>query len=257
MADFKSGYAPVDGLEIYYEIHGKGEPLVLLHGGGDTIETDFAELIPFLAPKRKVIAFERQGYGRTADIDRPFSFEQAAQDTVGLLRHLGIPKADLLGFSNGGQVALQAALRHPEAVRRLVLQSTFFNRGACDPAFWEGFKHAKPDDMPAELKRAYLKKAPDPARFPVFFYKCVKLMLDFKGWTEEEIASIQAPALVLIGDRDIVKPEHALGMSRLIAHSRLAVLPDTDHMSMPRRAGWAAPMVEAFLGAPVPQANSK
>jgi pimeloyl-ACP methyl ester carboxylesterase len=138
--DYQSGYAPVDGLKIYYEVHGKGTPLVLLHGGGDTIETDFKDLIPLLARKYQVIAFERQGYGHTADIDRPFSFEQAAKDTVGLLKYLGIPKADLMGFSNGGHVALQAAISYPQAVRKLVLQSTFFSRDALRSRLLGGFQ---------------------------------------------------------------------------------------------------------------------
>src|SRR5712675_2601322 len=121
------GYAPVNGLQLYYEIHGKpakdGAPLVLLHGGGSNIETSFGKLIPMLSRTRQVIAFEQQGHGRTADVDRPFSFAQSAEDAVALLRHLEVPKVDLFGYSNGGHIALQIALDHPEVVRKLILES--------------------------------------------------------------------------------------------------------------------------------------
>src|SRR5438128_6125299 len=140
------GYAPVNGLQLYYEIHGNpaknGVPLVLLHGGGSTIETSFGKLIPLVSKTRQVIAFEQQGHGHTADIDRPFSFEQSAEDAVALLRYLKIPKADFFGYSNGGHIALQVALSHPEVVRRLILESAMYSREGADPRFWEGFEHA-------------------------------------------------------------------------------------------------------------------
>ena len=141
------GYAPVSGLQMYYEIHGSGgTPLVLLHGGGSTIETSFAKLLPLLSRNRQVIAFEQQGHGHTADVDRPFSFEQSAEDAVALLRYLKIPKADFFGYSNGGHIALQVALSHPEVVRRLILESAMYSREGADPRFWEGFEHAKLED---------------------------------------------------------------------------------------------------------------
>lgn len=116
--EIQKGYAPVNGLELYYEIHGSAAPsvppLILLHGGGDTIQTSFGHVLPGLARDRQVIAFEQQGYGHTADIaDRPFTFEQSADDTAALLEHLQVPRADVLGFSAGGTIALQVALRHP------------------------------------------------------------------------------------------------------------------------------------------------
>src|SRR5919204_1702074 len=137
------GYAPVNGLQLYYEIHGKpakdGVPLVLLHGGGSAIETSFARLLPLVSKSRQVIAFEQQGHGHTADVDRPFSFGQSAEDTVALLRHLHVAKADFLGYSNGGHITLEIALRHPGIVRSLILESVFFSRDGTDPQFWEGF----------------------------------------------------------------------------------------------------------------------
>ena len=142
---------------MYYEIYGsdigRSLPLILLHGGGSTIETSFGKVLPALAKNRQVIAFEQQGHGHTADIDRPFTFEQSAEDTVALLQFLKIKQADLFGYSNGGHIALEVALRHPDLVRKLVLESIMITRDGSDPAFWESFKHAKQADMPTELQR--------------------------------------------------------------------------------------------------------
>lgn len=249
----KSGYASVNGLKVYYEVHGTPEaqnpPLVLVHGGGSTIETSFGEILPALVKTRQVIAFEQQGHGRTADVDRPFSFEESAEDTVGLLRFLKVQKADLFGYSNGGHIALQVAISHPEFVRKLIVESAMFSRDGSDPQFWESFQHAKLGDMPSELREAYLREAPRPQDLPTFFAKSVQRMLNFKGWTREEIKSIEAPTLLVIGDRDIVRPEHAVEMFRLLPHAQLAVLPGTDHMTIVRRGRWEIPMIEAFLAA--------
>jgi pimeloyl-ACP methyl ester carboxylesterase len=259
---FQSGYAPVNGLKMYYEIHGSNTggkpPLVLLHGGGSTIETSFGKILPALAKDRQVIACEQQGHGHTADIiDRPFTFEQSAEDTVALLQYLKVKKADFLGYSNGGHIALEIALRHPNVVRKLVFESIMFNREGSDPAFWESFKHAKLEDMPQELREAYQKTAPRPEDLPTFFAKSVERMLNFKGWTNEEIRSIKTPALVIMGDRDVASPEHAVLMFRLLPNSQLAIVPDTDHMRIVKRADWLVPMIEAFLELPVPQNRQK
>ena len=256
----ESGYAPVNGLRMYYEVHGrvhdKNPPLILLHGGGSTIETSFGEVLPALARNRQVIAFEQQGHGRTADIvDRPFTFEQSADDTAGLLRHLKIGKADIFGYSNGGQIALQLALRHPGLVRKMVVESAMFNRDGSDPGFWNSFERAKLDDMPPELREAYLGVAPHPEDLQTFFTKSVQRMMNFKGWTPEEIRSINAPTLVVIGDHDIVRPEHAVLMFRLLPSAQLAVLPGTDHMSIVRRSDRLVPMIETFLDSPMPSAR--
>lgn len=257
----RSGYAPVNGLRMYYEIHGspsgQSPPLVLLHGGGSTIETSFGKVLPSLAKTRQVIAFEQQGHGHTTDIDRPFTFEQSAEDTVALLRYLKIEKADLFGYSNGGHIAIQIAVRHPDWARKLVVESAMFQRDGSDPGFWESFKHAKLADMPVELQEAYLRVAPHPEDLPRFFAKRVQRMLDFKGWTPEEIHSVDAPILVIIGDHDIVRPEHAVLMFRLLPNAQLAVLPGTDHMTIVNRSGWLSSMIEAFLDTPVPQPRPK
>ena len=245
------GQALVHGLQLYYEMHGNpakdGVPLVLLHGGGSTLETSFGKLIPLVSKTRQVIAFEQQGHGHTADIDRPFSFAQSAEDAVALLRHLHVAKADFLGYSNGGHISLEIALRHPEVVRSLILQSVFFSREGTDARFWEGFDHAKLDDMPPELKKAYLATAPHPEQLPSFFAKSVQRMREFKGWTPAQIRTIRAPTLLVLGDRDIVLVEHAAQMQRLLPDARLAVLPAADHLAMTERAADVAPMIDAFL----------
>jgi pimeloyl-ACP methyl ester carboxylesterase len=258
----RSGYAPVNGLKMYYEVYGsangKVPPLVLLHGGGSTIETSFGKVLPALAKTRQVIAFEQQGHGRTADIvDRPFTFEQSADDAAGLLRHLNIGKADFFGYSNGGHIALQMAISHPGLVRKLVVESAMFHRDGSDPGFWKSFEHAKLGDMPPELRGAYLGVAPHPEDLPTFFAKSVQRMLNFKGWTPEDIQSIDAPTLVMIGDRDIVTPEHAVRMFRLLPNAQLAVLPGTDHMTIVNRSDWLVPMIGTFLDSPMPPARPK
>jgi pimeloyl-ACP methyl ester carboxylesterase len=150
-------YAAVNGLNIYYEIHGAGgTPLVLLHGGGSTIEISFAAVLPSLAKTRQVVAFEQQGHGHTADIaDRPFTFEQSADDAVALLQYLKIEKADFFGYSNGGSIAMQIAIRHPQRVRKLVVESAMYKRDGMVPGFWESMQRAKLENMPAELQQAY------------------------------------------------------------------------------------------------------
>lgn len=220
-------YAEVNGLKIYYEVHGAGKlPLVLLHGGGSTIETTFGKVLPLFAKHRRVIAYEQQGHGRTADIvDRPFSFEQSADDAAGLLRRLRIDKADFFGFSNGGSTALQIAIRHPKLVRKMVVASAMYKRDGLYPEFWDFMRAAKLDNMPPLLKDAYREAAPNPDRLQLFHDKCVKRMIDFKDWPDDAIRSIAAPTMLLIGDADCVRPEHAVEMFRLLPHSHLAVLP--------------------------------
>jgi pimeloyl-ACP methyl ester carboxylesterase len=251
MALAVANYAPIDGLQLYYEVHGAvakdGVPLLLLHGGGSTIGTSFGKLIPLVSKTRQVIAFEQQGHGHTADVDRPFSFEQSAEDAVALLRHLGVGKADVFGYSNGGHIALEIALRHPEVVRSLVLESVMASRDGTDPGFWQGFEHAKLDDMPPDLKRAYLATAPHPEQLPSFFAKSVQRMREFKGWTPAQLRTIRAPALLVLGDRDVVRVEHAAQMQRQLPDARLAVLPAADHMAMTERAAEVAAMLDQFL----------
>lgn len=254
----RSGYAPVNGLRIYYEVHGEANParppLVLLHGGGDTIETNFSAVLPALARERQVIAFEQQGYGRTADIaDRPFSFDRSADDTAALLDHLHVRQADLFGFSNGGTIALQLAIRHPQVVRRLVVASTLVKRDGAYPWLWDAMAKAKLENMPKELQEAYLKVAPQPENLRLMHDKAAQRMRDFKDIPDEALRGIQAPTLIVVGDADVIRPEHAVELFRLLPHAQLAVFPGTDHMRVTARAEWLAPMIDAFLDAPAAQ----
>ncbi len=248
----QTGYAPVNGLRIYFEIHGVANPaqppLVLLHGGGDTIGTSFGQILPTLARHRQVIAFEQQGYGHTADIvERAFSFEQSADDTAALLNYLKIEKADLFGFSNGGTIALQVAIRHPEAVRKLVLASALATRDGAYPWLWQAMDNARLENMPKELQAAYLEVAPHPENLHLFHDKAAQRVRDFKDIPTEAIRGITAPTLVVVGDADVVRPEHAVDTFRLLQKAQLAVLPGTDHMKVTSRVDWLVPMIDGFL----------
>jgi len=211
----------VNGLRIYYEVYGPaaGTPLVLLHGGDPAIETSWTRALPALARNHRVIAFDQQGHGRTADADRPFTFEGSADDTAALLAYLNVPKADLMGFSNGASIAMQVAIRHPQLVRRLVLISGMARRDDLRPEFWEGMRKATLKDMPPELAEAYRKVAPHPERLPSFFQKSRDRMLGFRDWPDAAVRSIAAPTLVVIGDADVVRPEGALELVNRLPHA--------------------------------------
>lgn len=250
-------YAAVNGLKMYYEIHGSGRPLVLIHGGGSTIESTFGRILPVLAKTHRVIAVELQAHGHTLDIDRPLSFEQDADDVAALLQQLHIEKADIMGFSNGGTTALQIAIRHPARVNKLVLAAATYKRDGMPPGFFDGFQHASLEkSMPQPLKDAYLKANPDPTGLQKMFDRDVARMAAFKDIGAAEIKAIQAPTLVINGDADVVRPEHALELARTLPHAKLAILPGahgeyigeicaTDpHSKMP---ALTTAMIEEFL----------
>jgi pimeloyl-ACP methyl ester carboxylesterase len=243
-------YATVNGLRMYYEVHGSGPPLVLLHGGGSTIYTSFGKVLPGLARTRRVIAPEEQGHGHTADIDRPLTFEQTADDVAALLHQLGIARADFFGFSNGGNVALQIAIRHPALVRRLIVASAFFTNDGISPEIRQSFKHGSPEGMPAELREAYLKAAPAPQQLPVLVAKLMKRLIEFKDLPPESLRGITAPTMIMIADSDVPRPEHAVEMFRLLPHAQLAVVPGTDHMTLLDRADLQLALIARFLDQP-------
>jgi len=225
--DFK-GYAPVNGLQFYYEIYGSGKmPLVLIHGGGSTIETTFGNILSLLTVNGEVIAVELQAHGRTSDRESASSFEQDTDDVTTLLKYLKIPKADFFGFSNGGNTAMQIGIRHPEMVNKLIVASSFYKRDGLIPGFFENLQKASLDNMPAPLKTAYLQVAKDKNHLQVMFDKDRGRMLQFKDWTDEDMASIKAPTLLIIGDHDVVTPEHAVRMSHLMPHAELTIMPGT------------------------------
>ncbi|MCI0506244.1 MAG: alpha/beta hydrolase [Gammaproteobacteria bacterium] len=254
-------YADVNGIRMYYEIHGQadGAPLVLLHGGGSTIDVTFGKILPFLARSRRVIAIEEQGHGRTSDRDQPVRFETSADDVAVLLGYLNIEKADLFGFSNGASVALQAAIRHPHVVRKLVFASSMSKKDGAHPQFWAFMRQAAFENMPQPLKDAFLKVNPDPEKLKVMHDKDAERMLNFKDVPDSDVKSILASTLILIGDRDIVKPEHAVELTRLIPDARLLILVGGhgDYMgeAVMTRSGTRYPeltagLIEEFLDAP-------
>ena len=250
-----TGYAPVNGLQLYYEIHGAAHPskppLVLLHGGGDTITTSFGHLLAELARDRQIIAFEQQGFGHTADIPgRAFSFEQSADDTAALLDHLKIERADLLGFSNGGTIAFQVAIRHPARVRKLVAISALFSRAGGPPEFWDWIETGTLEIMPQELRDAYVATSPHPEKLQSFFDKGAERMRNFKDISRNAMRGIRAPALVIVGDSDVVTPEHAMETFRLLPQAQLAVFPATDHARIMTRGDLVLPVVNDFLNTP-------
>jgi pimeloyl-ACP methyl ester carboxylesterase len=221
----QSGYQPVNGLRMYFETHGSGRPLVLIHGGGSTIGTTFGQVVPLFAEHRQVIAVELQAHGHTADIDRPLSFEQDADDVAALLAKLKIGHADFLGFSNGGNTAMRIAIRHPALVRSLVVASAFYKRSGVPAQFWEAMPRATLDDMPKGLKDAYLAIVPDREQLRAMFNRDKQRMVAFKDWKDDDIRSIKAPTLLLAGDQDVMGPEHIVEMYRLLPHGRMAILP--------------------------------
>ena len=177
-----SGYAPVNGLKMYYEIHGTGAPLVLIHGGGSTIQTSFSKILPLLARDHKVIAVELQAHGHTNDRNGPESFEQDADDVAALLEYLKISKAHFLGFSNGGNTVMQIAMRHPAIADKLVIVSSFYKRDGMLPGFFEGMQAATLENMPRLLKTYYLQINNDQKALQTMFNKDKERMLHFKDW---------------------------------------------------------------------------
>jgi pimeloyl-ACP methyl ester carboxylesterase len=252
----KSGYAVVNGLNMYYEIYGEGTPLVLVHGGGSTIQTSFGRVIPELSKHRQIIAMELQAHGRTGDREAPESFEQDADDVAALLKFLQIERVDLFGFSNGANTTMQVAIRHPELVRKIILGSGFYKREGMPPEFWDGISRASLADMPIELQNEYKKVAPDTNGLIRMFTKDKKRMVEFKDWSEDVLRSIKVPTLIIASDRDVMKPEHTLDMHRLIAQSQLIILPGVhgeyigEITTLPNGAFQAkliVPMLENFL----------
>jgi len=251
-----AGYARVNGLEMYYETHGSGQPLVVLPGAYMTVEL-MGELVAALAATRQVIAVEFQGHGHTADIDRPFSYEQFADDIAALLPEVGVERADVYGYSLGGGVSLQLGLRHPARVRKLVLASASYSSDGLYPEVLGGIANIAPEMFDGTPWRdAYDRTAPDPELFPTLVEKLKQLDMTPFDWSIEQLS---APALVLIGDSDGIRLEHAVDMFRRLGggvfgdlaselpRSQLAILPGTTHVGMLERSDWISAMVATFL----------
>jgi pimeloyl-ACP methyl ester carboxylesterase len=266
----KTGYLPVNGLQMYYEIHGTGQPLVLLHGAFSAIGTSFEQLLPGLAETRQVIAFELQGHGRTADIDRPLTLEGMADDVAAAIDRLGVEPADIFGYSTGGAVGLQLAMRYPDVVRKLVLASVTYTMAGVHPGLMEGLGEMTPEMMHGSpWHEEYLQIAPRPEDFPKLFAKKTAMDRQIKDLPAEAISAIKAPTLLIIGDSDLVRPEHAVEMFRLLGggvfgdtpaglpNSQLAILPGTSHVTVVNRADLLLPMITSFLDAPMPEESDR
>jgi len=223
-------FAEVNGLKMYYEIHGSGQPLVLLHGAFGFVE-GWATVLPALTKTHQVIAIELQGHGHTNDLDRPLTYEQMAEDTAALLNQLKIKNADFFGYSMGGTVALAVAIRHPELVRKLMIYGSCAGRmkDTYDPETYKQFLSLSTDFAPPVLKEPYDRMAPDPKKWPVLVTKIKGLERNFNGFSAAELKAIKAQTLIMMGDRDAVRPEHAVEMYRLIPNAQLAIFPGADH----------------------------
>jgi len=265
----RGNYAQVNSLNMYYEIHGTGHPLVVLHGAYMTIDS-MGEVVPSLAKTRQVIAVELQGHGHTADIDRPLTYEHMADDVAALLHHLGIEEADVFGFSMGGAAALQVAIRHPEVVRKLVVASASYTSDGMHPELLEMTPSITPEAFAGSpIEAEYLRIAPNPEDFPNLVTKLKRLDMEPFAWPQEDIQGIEAPTLIVVGDSDAIRLEHAVEMFRLLGggvmgdlaglpKSQLAVLPGTAHFVPPGsgvmdRADWLVAMIEGFLDAHIPE----
>ena len=226
---FTHGYADNHGLRMYYEVHGRpvpGQPpLLLIPGGGSTIGTNFGELIPLLVKNFQVIAVEEEGHGRTQPTGRPLTAENSAGDIRAVLDQLAVETVDVLGFSAGGHTALALAIGQPTPVRRLIAASTFANRDAVPLEFWDGMATATLDDMPAIYKDADRLLNPEPGHLERLFELDRRRILDFTGWTDNELGTITASTLVVSADRDVVTPAYAARMAAAIPGARLLVVP--------------------------------
>jgi pimeloyl-ACP methyl ester carboxylesterase len=261
----ESAYAPVNGLKLYYEIHGSGPgtPLILVHGSFGTVDM-FAPLLPALSETRPVIAVELQAHGHTADIDRPFSFEAMADDIAAFTSHLGLQRADLLGYSLGGGVALQTAIRHPNVVRKLVVVSAPFKRDGWYPEVAAGMAAVNGEMartwVGSPMYQAYAAANPNPDDWPNLADKLSALLKQDYDWTTAARA-MQAPTLIIVGDADGIRPSHIVEMYELrgggkpnsgldpIPDSQLAVLPATTHLSILMRTDLLPPIITQFLDA--------
>jgi len=259
----ETGYALVNGLQVYYEIHGSGgTPLLLLHGGLFNIDLQFGNVLPALAQTRQVIAADFQGHGRTGDIDRPLTSAYLASDVVGLLQHLGAPQVDVFGFSVGGAVVLHLAIKHPGLLRKLIVSSASFHPHGDRSENAEAVGEMTVDMIAGTpMEQDYLAKSPNPHRLQDLLDRLGTFDEGFTGWSDAEIKGIAAPTLITVGDCDMVTLEHAVRFLRLrggdvngdfvgVPASQLAVFPGTTHFFGLSRTALVLDVVTTFLDAP-------
>lgn len=254
-----TGYAPVNGLRMYYEVHGSGgTPLLLLHGGLFDIDQQFGALIPHLAQGRQVVATDFQGHGRTDDADRPLSTQGLTADVVALLEHLRLGPVDVFGFSIGGAVALSLAITHPDLVRKVVVSSVSFHRDGDRGENTEAVAEMTVDMIAGTpMEAAYREKSPHPDRLQDLLTKLSRYD-DGGGWSDDDIRAIAAPTLITVGDCDMVRLEHAVRFLQLrggdvngdfegVPASQLAVFPGTTHFFGLSRTAMVVDAVTTFL----------
>lgn len=253
-----TGYADVNGLKMYYEVYGQGKPVVLIHGSYMNIPLNWAHIIPLLAKDHKVIVAEMQAHGRTKDIARELSYEAMADDVSGLLKHLKTDSADILGYSMGGGVAFQFAVRHPEQLRRLVILSGTYTHDGWWPDVEASFSTFTPDMFRGTpIQKQYDSLGNDPAKFDDYIKKVISIDIKSYDWTKE-VKNIKAPLFMVIGDADGVRYEHAIELFKAkgggkmgdmhgLPKSRLAILPGTTHIGMMLKTDWLVPMIIDFL----------
>ena len=227
-----TAYADVNGLHMYYEVHGDGTPLLQLHGG--TCTNDQLE-IAYFAETFQVIAPEQMGHGRTGDdTTRPFHYHDMAEDTIALLRHLGIESAMVLGFSDGGIVGLDMAIHHPDLMSRLVVTGANFNKNGYSASGWEFVMTVDPDGWPQQEHDEYNRLSPDgPDHWPVVLERLRRMWLLEPNLTPEQLGSISTPTMVIAGDRDMIQIEHTAALFRAIPEAQLCVVPGTGHGALP------------------------
>jgi len=254
----ESGYADINGLKMYYEVYGNGKPILLLHGSFMNIPLNWAQFIPLWAKDRKVIVAEMQGHGRTKDISRELSYEGMADDASGLLKHLKIDSADILGYSMSGGVAFQLAVRHPEQVRRLVVLSGTYTHDGWWPDVEAMFATFTADMfMGTPIQTQYDSLGNDPANFSEYVRKVISIDLKKYNWSKD-VKKLQAPIFMAIGDADGVRYDHAvelflakgggkMGDIHGLPESRLAIIPGTTHIGIIQRTDWLIPMITDFL----------
>ena len=271
MTPTRSGHVPVNGLELYYEVYGElgaGEPLLLIPGAFMATDS-MAAWVDAFAGERTVIVFDQQGHGRTPDTPRAMSYEQFADDADALLATLGVERADVMGYSQGGGVALQLAVRHPARVAKVVAMSATFRRDGWHPSVPEAIATLGADQFAGTaVERAFTSHTPDAAAFDAYVAKMRTLNADDQNISDEEMRAITAKTMVIVGDADGVTLEHAVTMFRLRGGTddeaaatgalraspaaRLAVLPAMSHVGISGQAAVVAPMIRAFLDDEVP-----
>ena len=224
----EKGYKEVNGIQLYYEVYGEGEPLVLIHGGGSSGFFDFEETIKRLYNRFMLIVPDLQNHGRSGQRSIPETFDQDAKDVIELLKQLGITKASFLGFSNGATTTLHIAGSFPDRVHKIIVASGICKRSGLFEGFFEMMDNATIDMMPEYLKQNFLELNPDPALLQNMFEKDNKRMLHFEDITDAFLSSINTPAFIIGGDKDVMSTKHLAEMAAIIPEARLLILP-TGH----------------------------